>query len=65
MFLDFIDQSTVDRSTEEWLQKIENQLDYKEWYCGHWHTDKCDGKVLFFYNQYREIFRKPFGTRTD
>jgi len=59
-FLSFIDQSTVDRSTEHWLDEIENKLTYKEWYCGHWHTDKCDDKMLFFYRQYREIFRKPF-----
>ena len=60
MFLNFIDSSTVDNSTEIWLDEIEDKLDYNEWYCGHWHTDKCDGKMLFFYNQYREIFRKPF-----
>jgi 3-oxoacid CoA-transferase subunit A len=58
-FLNFIDQSTVDRSTEEWLDEIENKLIYKEWYCGHWHTDKRDAKMLFFYRQYREIFRFP------
>jgi 3-oxoacid CoA-transferase subunit A len=58
-FINNICQDTVDRSTEEWLDAIEDRLDYKNWYCGHWHTDKCDAKMLFFYKQYREIFRFP------
>lgn len=40
MFLPQIDQKLVDSSTELWLQTIEDQLDYKHWYCGHYHTDK-------------------------
>ena len=39
-FLSGIDQSTVDNSTEEWLSRIEEKLDYKAWYCGHWHINK-------------------------
>jgi len=58
-FLESIDQSTVDRSTEDWLDEIEKRLEYKEWYCGHWHTDKRDGKMLFFYRQFRQIFNQP------
>lgn len=49
-FLPMIDQSTVDNSTEEWLDKIENDLDYKAWYCGHWHTNKHIGKMHFLYH---------------
>ena len=36
-FLPGIDQSTVDTSTEEWLNKIEEMADYKAWYCGHFY----------------------------
>ncbi|MDE7104761.1 MAG: metallophosphoesterase, partial [Ruminococcus sp.] len=39
-FLSGIDQSTVDNSTERWLDEIEDILEYKAWYCGHWHTNK-------------------------
>ena len=39
-FLPGLDQSMVDHSTEEWLDKIEDQLNYKDWFCGHWHIDK-------------------------
>jgi len=27
-----IDQSTIDTTTEEWLDLIEDKLDYKKWY---------------------------------
>ena len=49
-FLDFIDQSTIDQSTEEWLDDIENKLDYERWCCGHYHTDKEIDKMRFFFN---------------
>lgn len=32
-FLPFIDQSTVDTSTEEWLDGIERRLNYPYWSC--------------------------------
>ena len=50
-FLPSIDQSKVDHSTEEWLDKIENKLKYKEWYCGHWHLNK-------YMNMYTEEGKK-------
>ncbi len=49
-FLQGVDQSEVDKSTEEWLDKIEESIDYKAWYCGHWHTDKRIDKLHFLYN---------------
>ena len=48
-FIPNIDQSTVDRSTEEWLDMIEDRLNYKTWYCGHWHIDKHISKIRFLY----------------
>jgi 3-oxoacid CoA-transferase subunit A len=48
-FLSCIDQSTVDDSTEKWLDAIEDKLDYKAWYCGHWHTDKRIDKMHFLF----------------
>lgn len=46
-FLSGIDQSSVDNSTENWLDEIENKLDYKRWLCGHWHIDKKIDKLHF------------------
>ena len=39
-FLPTIDQASVDKSTEAWLGDIQKRLDYKNWYCGHWHINK-------------------------
>ena len=46
-FLPMIDQSTVDNSTEHWLDTIEDRLTYQKWYCGHWHIDKKIDKIRF------------------
>ena len=49
-FLSGINQSTVDKSTELWLDTIEEKLDYKKWYCGHYHGEKKIDKVEFMFN---------------
>ena len=49
-FLPGLDQRTVDRSTEEWLDAIEEFTEYKKWYCGHWHIDKVIDKIHFLKN---------------
>ena len=46
-FLPGLDQSMVDHSTEEWLDRIEDRLNYKDWFCGHWHIDKRVDKMHF------------------
>jgi 3-oxoacid CoA-transferase subunit A len=46
-FLSIIDQSTVDRSTETWLDNIEEKNEYNAWYCGHYHTSKNIDKICF------------------
>lgn len=52
VFLKFIDQSSVDKSTEEWLDEIESKLDYGKWYCGHYHTDKTIDKMRFMFDDF-------------
>ena len=49
-FLPGLDQSLVDKSTEIWLDKIEENIDYKKWYCGHWHLEKKIDKLEFLYH---------------
>lgn len=51
-FLTGIDQSTVDDSTEKWLDKIEESIDYCAWYCGHWHIDRHVEKLHFLMNSF-------------
>lgn len=55
VFLAGLDESTVDTGTEEWLEQIEAQLDYKHWYCGHFHTDKVIDKLRFFFHDIVEL----------
>lgn len=54
-FLDGFDQSGIDRTTEEWLGKIEQKLDYKRWFCGHFHIEKEIEKVRFLYEDIIEM----------
>ena len=51
-FLPFIDQSSVDTTTEVWLDKIEENFSYKFWLCGHWHTDKQVDNIYFLFNNW-------------
>jgi len=51
VFMSGLDQSKVDKSTEIWLGKIEEKLNYKKWYAGHYHTEKkIDRLEIMFQN---------------
>lgn len=52
VFLKGLDQSKVDKSTEIWLDKIEDKLNYKKWYCGHFHTQKKIDKIQIMFEDY-------------
>jgi 3-oxoacid CoA-transferase subunit A len=54
-FLPEIKQSTVDNSTEEWLDMIEDRLEYSDWYCGHFHIEKYDNKIRFLFYEIIEF----------
>lgn len=54
-FIGGVDQSTVDRSTELWLNSIEERLLYDAWYCGHWHINKQIDRMHFLMEYYEEI----------
>ena len=49
-FLSGVDQSTVDSGTELWLDTIAERLDYKAWFCGHWHIDKRIDRMHFLFH---------------
>lgn len=51
-FLTAVDQNSVDKSTERWLEEIEERLDYSRWYCGHYHIEKRIDKLRFMYEDY-------------
>lgn len=49
-FLPMINQDSVDNSTERWLDTIEEAVDYKAWFCGHWHINKRIDRLHFLFN---------------
>lgn len=55
VFLGGIDQSTVDKTTEKWLDEIEERLIYRKWYCGHYHTSKKIDKLQFLFEEVQEF----------
>lgn len=50
VFLGYVEQSTVDNTTEKYLDIIEGNIEYKRWYCGHYHTEKIIDKIKFMYD---------------
>ena len=54
-FLDGIDQSRVDKSTEMWLDDIEKKLKYKYWYAGHFHVDSQEGPIKIMFNKIEKL----------
>lgn len=55
VFLPFVDQSKVDKSTERWLDQIEETSAYQKWYCGHYHTQKKIDRLQFMFEDI-EVF---------
>ena len=54
MFISGVSQAGVDKSTEQWLDTIEDRLDYDRWLCGHYHTVKQIDKLRFLFNNFLE-----------
>lgn len=54
-FIPGLEQRKVDNSTEEWLQKIEKKLSYKEWFAGHFHVDSTEGPITLMFDEISEL----------
>lgn len=53
LFLGCIDQSTVDKSMELWMDSLRKHIDWKIWCFGHYHADRLERPgVEQFYNDY-------------
>lgn len=42
LFLNMIDQSTVDKSMELWLEEFKNEIQWNVWLFGHYHADRLE-----------------------
>ena len=54
-FLPGINQDLVDNSMEHFLDKIEEQVDYDKWYCGHYHIEKEIDNLEFMYHDVKVL----------
>lgn len=54
-FLPMVDQRIVDQSTEEWLDSIEEKLEYGQWYFGHFHCDRAIDKAVILFEDIQEL----------
>lgn len=53
LFLNFVDQSSVDKSMEQWLDVIKADIQWKIWCFGHYHADRLERpRVEQFYTDY-------------
>lgn len=57
VFINGIDQSKVDKTMEEFLDEIEENINYDKWYCGHYHTEKQIDKIEFMFGRIK-VFNK-------
>ena len=42
LFLSMIDQSTVDKSMELWLEEFKDEIQWNVWLFGHYHADRLE-----------------------
>lgn len=54
-FMSGVNETKVDKSMETWLDGIEDRLDYKAWYAGHYHGEKTIDKLRIMFNDYIDL----------
>ena len=65
VFMQGIDQSKVDKSMEQFLDEIEENIRYDKWYCGHYHTEKQIDKVEFMFGRIKIFNKDEFVPKYD
>ncbi|MBR0457387.1 MAG: hypothetical protein IJJ01_12050 [Firmicutes bacterium] len=55
MFLSCVDQSQVSHRMEEFYDRLEETMDYRRWWCGHYHTDWSIDRMRFMYYDILEM----------
>ena len=65
VFMKGIDQSDVDKSMEQFLNKVEESINYDKWYCGHCHTEKQIDKLEFMFGRIKVFNKDEFYPKYD
>lgn len=60
LFLSGIDQSKVDKSTEQWLSTLNEKLSYETWYFGHYHDNRAYLKSEMLFEGIKELGKEEF-----
>lgn len=55
VFIPGLNQEVVDKSTEKWLQEIYDNLEFSEWYAGHYHVESEENGIRIMFEDYDEI----------
>lgn len=54
-FISGINQALVDKSMEQWLQDIVENLEFEKWFAGHYHVESQEGPIRIMFNDYEEL----------
>ena len=60
LFLQGLDQSKVDRSTESWLETIAKKTHFRKWYFGHFHANRSYVDFEMLYQEIKELDSDEF-----
>jgi 3-oxoacid CoA-transferase subunit A len=55
VFLPNINQEIVDKTTEKWLDRIEDKLNYDRWFAGHYHYDTRIDRLTIMYMEIEDL----------
>lgn len=68
LFLEGIDQTTVDKSMEIWMDDLKNKIDWRIWLFGHYHADRierpCVEQMYMDYEDLNAIWNRWYGEKT-
>ena len=59
-FIKGIDQSKVDKTMEQFLDKVEERISYDKWYCGHYHIEKKIDNIEFMFGRIKVFDKDEF-----
>lgn len=55
LFLDFITQERIDKTTENWMSELHEKLTYEKWYFGHFHGERVYNSAEMLYGTIKEL----------